>query len=91
MVAISGLSNHNWTAGVLYPEKDACWVGCASCTVQCLATPQKDISVKREIEEFSEEFGAVSDKWRWDGKEQNQNASLLRVSKGSPSFLAILY
>jgi len=26
--------NHNWTAGVLY-EKDACWVGCRGCTVQC--------------------------------------------------------
>ena len=32
--------NHNWTAGVLYPEKDACWVGCASCAVQCLSRDQ---------------------------------------------------
>lgn len=46
--------NHNWTAGVLYPEKDACSVGCASSTVQCLTTNQKDISVQREIVEFSE-------------------------------------
>ena len=47
---------HNWTAGVLYSEKDACWVGCTSCTVQCLTTNQKDISVQREIVEFSEEW-----------------------------------
>jgi hypothetical protein len=32
--------NHNWTAGVLYPENDACWVGCVSCTVQCLSRDQ---------------------------------------------------
>ena len=41
--------NHNWTAGVLYPKKDACWVGCTSCSVQCLTTPQKDIlSIRQE-------------------------------------------
>jgi len=27
--------NHNWTAGVLYPEKGACWIGCASRKIQC--------------------------------------------------------
>ena len=44
-----GSSDHNWTARGLYPEKDACWVGCASCTVQCLATSQKDIlSIRQE-------------------------------------------
>ncbi len=26
--------NHNWTAGILY-NRDACWVGCRVCSVQC--------------------------------------------------------
>ncbi|RLI52606.1 MAG: hypothetical protein DRP09_17590 [Candidatus Thorarchaeota archaeon] len=44
--------NHNWTAGVLYPERDACWVGCRKCTVQCLVPQNGEDSAT--LEDFLE-------------------------------------
>ena len=45
--------NHNWTAGVLYPEKDACWVGCGSCTIRCLTKSRRLTSTQTELDGVS--------------------------------------
>ena len=41
--------NYNWTAERLYPEKEACWVGCRVCTMQCLVPAVRRIAVQVEL------------------------------------------
>ncbi len=45
--------NHDWTAGVLYPDKESCWMGCERCPSQCATVTVRKMYEQTELAEFA--------------------------------------